>query len=215
MENVGTLYSYWRSSAAYRVRIALALKGLPYDTAFVHLVNGGGEQHSLSYKSLNAQGLVPSWQDEEGVLTQSLAIIEYINDCHPDTPLLPATPFARAKVRAMAQAIACEIHPINNLRVLKYLRTSVGLDDEAVNNWYQHWVSEGLEALELMVEDDGFCYGTTPSLADICLIPQLYNARRFNVDLSIYPKLCRIEAKCLQLEVFKQAVPEAQPDAQQ
>ncbi|MBU2240758.1 MAG: glutathione S-transferase N-terminal domain-containing protein, partial [Gammaproteobacteria bacterium] len=134
MENVGTLYSYWRSSAAYRVRIALALKGLSYDTAFVHLVNGGGEQHSPEYKSLNAQGLVPSWQDDEGVLTQSLAIIEYINDCYPDTPLLPAVPFARAKVRAMAQAIACEIHPINNLRVLKYLRTSVGLDDEAVNS---------------------------------------------------------------------------------
>tara|TARA_R110002033_G_scaffold164318_1_gene201781 strand:+ start:183363 stop:183689 length:327 start_codon:yes stop_codon:yes gene_type:complete len=108
MENVGTLYSYWRSSAAYRVRIALALKGLSYDTAFVHLVNGGGEQHFPEYKSLNAQGLVPSWQDEEGVLTQSLAIIEYINDCHPDTPLLPAAPFARAKVRAMAQAIACD-----------------------------------------------------------------------------------------------------------
>lgn len=215
MENVGTLYSYWRSSAAYRVRIALALKGLPYDTAFVHLVNGGGEQHAPHYKSLNAQGLVPSWQGEEGVLTQSLAIIEYINDCHPDTPLLPAAPFARAKVRAMAQAIACEIHPINNLRVLKYLRTSVGLDDEAVNSWYQHWVSEGLEALELMVGDDGFCYGNTPSLADICLIPQLYNARRFNVDLAIYPKLCRIEANCLQLEAFKQAVPEAQADAQQ
>jgi maleylacetoacetate isomerase len=214
MENVGTLYSYWRSSAAYRVRIALALKGLSYDTAFVHLVNGGGEQHSPEYKSLNAQGLVPSWQDEEGVLTQSLAIIEYINDCHPDTPLLPAAPFARAKVRAMAQAIACEIHPINNLRVLKYLRTSVGLDDEAVNSWYQHWVSEGLGALELMVEDDGFCYGNTPSLADICLIPQLYNARRFNVDLTIYPKLYRIEANCLQLEAFKQAVPEAQADAQ-
>ena len=209
MENVGTLYSYWRSSAAYRVRIALALKGLPYDTTYVHLVNGGGEQHSPEYKSLNAQGLVPS------VLTQSLAIIEYINDCHPGTPLLPLAPFARAKVRAMAQAIACEIHPINNLRVLKYLRTSVGLDDDAVNSWYQHWVSEGLGALELMVGDDGFCYGNTPLFADICLIPQLYNARRFNVDLAAYPKLCRIEANCLQLEAFKQAVPEAQADAQQ
>lgn len=214
MKNVGTLYSYWRSSAAYRVRIALALKHLPYDTAYVHLVNGGGEQHSAGYKSLNAQGLVPSWQCEEGVLTQSLAIIEYINDCHPDTPLLPSAPFARAKVRAMAQAIACEIHPINNLRVLKYLRSSVGLDDEAVNHWYQHWVVEGLNALERMVENDGYCYGDTPTLADICLIPQLYNARRFNVDLTAYPKLCRIEANCLQLEAFKQAVPEVQPDAQ-
>lgn len=214
MENVGTLYSYWRSSAAYRVRIALALKGLPYETAYVHLVNGGGEQHSADYKSLNAQGLVPSWQGEEGVLTQSLAIIEYINDSYPEASLLPSSLFARAKVRAMAQAIACEIHPINNLRVLKYLRTSVGLDDEAVNGWYRHWVSEGLVALELMVDDDGFCYGTMPTLADICLIPQLYNARRFNVDLTAYPKLCRIETNCLQLEAFKQAVPEVQPDTQ-
>ncbi|WP_191601129.1 maleylacetoacetate isomerase [Marinomonas algicola] len=215
MESVGTLYSYWRSSASYRVRIALALKGLPYDTSYVHLVKGGGEQHSAVYKSLNTQGLVPSWQCEEGVLTQSLAIIEYINECYPDAPLLPTEPFARAKARAMAQVMACETHPINNLRVLQYLRTSVGLDDQAVNSWYQHWVREGLDALALMVEDDGFCYGNTPSIADICLIPQMYNARRFHLDVTDYPKLCRIEANCLALDAFKQAVPEAQADAQQ
>lgn len=214
MDNIGTLYSYWRSSAAYRVRIALSLKGLPYDTAYVHLVNGGGEQHSDDYKLINTQGLVPSWQCEEGVVTQSLAIIEYINDCYPATPLLPEAPFAKAKTRAMAQAITCDIHPLNNLRVLQYLRSVMALDDEAVNRWYLHWIREGLDALELMVEENGFCYGSTPSLADICLIPQLYNARRFHIDLDNYPKLCRIEARCLQLDAFKQAAPENQCDAQ-
>lgn len=211
---VGTLYSYWRSSAAYRVRIALGLKQLPYDMAYVHLVNNGGEQHSQAYKSLNAQGLVPSWQCEEGVLTQSLAIIEYLDECHPETPLLPAAPFARAKVRAMAQAIACEIHPINNLRVLKYLRGEFGLDESAANKWYRHWVVEGFTALESMVGHDDYCYGNEPTLADICLIPQFYNARRFNIDLTAFPKLCQIEANCLQIEAFKQAQPEAQADAQ-
>lgn len=210
------LYGYFRSSAAYRVRIALALKGLPYEYVAIHLRKG--EQGADPYRALNPQELVPTLADERGTFTQSLAIIEYIEERYPRPPLLPDTPEARARVRAIALAIACEIHPLDNLRVLQYLVRTMGASEEAKNAWYRHWIDVGLAALESQLTRDAatgtFCHGETPTLADVCLIPQLANARRFGIPLDAYPCLLRIEAACNALPAFVAALPEKQPDAE-
>jgi len=212
------LYTYFRSSAAYRVRIALNLKGLPYEAVPVHLLRGGGEQLQDQYRKINPSGLVPALQDERGTLTQSLAILEYLEETHPDVPLLPADPLGRARVRELSQIIACDIHPINNLRVLRYLVHQLGVSEEAKTEWYRHWVREGLAALEAhLARDPGtadFCHGETPTLADCCLVPQVFNAQRFDVDLSAYPNVARINANCVQLPAFAHAHPSQQPDAE-
>jgi maleylacetoacetate isomerase len=213
------LYSYWRSSAAYRVRIALGLKGLAYRQVPVHLVKDGGQQHGADYLALNPQGLVPLLVDagNGGVrIAQSLAILEYLDEVFPVPALLPADPAQRAQVRALALHIACDIHPLNNLRVLQYLSSELGASDEAKNAWYRHWVDSGLAAVEqgLAVFDGRLSLGERPGYLEACLIPQLYNARRFACDLSGYPRILAIAARCEALEAFKQASPEVQPDAQ-
>jgi maleylpyruvate isomerase len=209
------LYNYFRSSAAYRVRIALSLKGLDYEYIPVHLVKG--EQRGEPYRTLNAQQLVPTLADERGTFTQSLAIIEYIDERHPEPPLLPETPEARARVRAIALAIACDIHPLNNLRVLQYLTGTLGANEDAKNAWYRHWIDLGLAALETQLAGDAatgiFCHGDRVTLADVCLVPQLANARRNRIPLEPYPTLRRIDAECQSLEAFASAAPERQPDA--
>lgn len=210
------LYGYFRSSAAYRVRIALNLKGLAYDNHFIHLQKN--DQLADEYAKLNPQKLVPALVDDGQVLTQSLAIIEYLDETHPEPPLLPKTPAERARVRALAQAIACDIHPINNLRVLRYLVKDLGLPDEKKDQWYRHWVEMGLQAVEALLSGNPatgrFCHGDKPTLADICLVPQVANARRFNCDLSACPTVLRIDAECQKLEAFAQAAPGKQPDAE-
>lgn len=211
------LYSYFRSSAAYRVRIALNIKGLPYDYAPVHLLKDGGQQLKPDYTRLNPQALVPTLVDGSAVLTQSMAIIEYLEETHPAPPLLPSTPVARARVRALAQGIACDIHPLNNLRVLRYLKRDLNLSDEARDAWYRHWTETGLLALERMLADSPdtgtYCHGDAPTLADACLIPQVFNARRLDCDLTAMPIIERIDAACRALPAFAQAAPESQPDA--
>lgn len=207
------LYTYFRSSAAYRVRIALNLKGLDYDAVPVHLVREGGQQKKPEFLALNPQGLVPALEDDGQVLTQSLAIIEYLDETRPNPPLLPADPLGRAQVRAIAQAIACDIHPINNLRVLHYLSGQLGLDQAAKDEWYRHWVQTGLHAVEAMLSGAGaFCHGDRPGLADCCLVPQVFNARRFKCDLSALPKISAISERCEALDAFARAAPENQPD---
>jgi maleylacetoacetate isomerase len=212
------LYDYYRSSAAYRVRIALQFKGLvPDERSFVHLRMGN--QRAQDYLALNPQGLVPALQLDDGaVLTQSLAIIEYLEETHPAPPLLPADAQGRARVRALALAIACEIHPLNNLRVLNYLLHTLGVSSEQKDGWYKYWVDVGLEALETQLAREPatgvFCHGAAPTLADVCLVPQLANARRVKIDLAPYPTLTRIEAACLALPAFAAAAPERQPDAE-
>ncbi|WP_367850368.1 maleylacetoacetate isomerase [Rhodoferax sp. WC2427] len=210
------LHTYFRSSAAYRVRIALALKGLAYQSVPVHLLRGGGEQHSAAFAALNPAELVPVLVDGSVTLTQSLATIEYLDELHPAPPLLPADAAGRARVRALAQLIACEMHPLNNLRVLQYLEGPLKLDKEARSAWYAHWVGLGFQALEAMLQDPRtgtFCHGDTPTLADCCLVPQLTNAERFHVPLQAYPQVRRIGAACRALPAFAQAAPEAQADA--
>lgn len=210
------LHTYFRSSAAYRVRIALALKGLAYESVPVHLLRGGGEQHSAAFAALNPAELVPVLVDGDVTLTQSLPIIEYLDELHPAPPLLPADAAGRARVRALAQLIACEMHPLNNLRVLQYLQGPLGLDTQAKSAWYAHWVALGFKALETMLQDSrtgAFCHGDRPTLADCCLVPQLYNAERFQVPLDAYPQVRRIGAACRSLPAFAQAAPEAQADA--
>jgi len=212
------LYDYFRSSAAYRVRIALNFKGIaPDDRTFVHLRMGN--QRAQDYLALNPQGLVPALElDDHRVLTQSLAIVEYLDEKYHEPPLLPATAEGRARVRSIALAIACEIHPLNNLRVLNYLIGTLGATDEQKNGWYKYWIDVGFEALErrLASDDDTgtFCHGETPTLADVCLVPQLANARRFKIDLTPYPTLTRIEAASNALPAFAQAAPARQPDAE-
>jgi maleylpyruvate isomerase len=211
------LYDYFRSSAAYRVRIALNLKGLEPSRAFVHLRKGA--QRADDYLALNAQGLVPALALDDGtLLTQSLAIIEYLEETEPQPPLLPRAAAARARVRSIALAVACDIHPLNNLRVLLYLKNTLGVADEQKDAWYKYWVDVGLEALEKQLSRDAatgrFCHGDTPTLADICLVPQLANARRMAVDTTPYPTLIRIEAACAALPAFADAAPERQPDAE-
>ncbi|GAA5172354.1 maleylacetoacetate isomerase [Modicisalibacter zincidurans] len=210
------LYGYFRSSAAYRVRIALNLKGLDYDQIAVDLT--GGEQRGADNLARNPQGLVPTLETDSGTrLTQSLAICEYLDERHPEPPLLPADAEGRARVRALAQLIACEIHPLDNLKVLKYLTGVLGLDETAKLGWYRHWIAEGFEALEALLVDSSdtgaFCHGDTPTLADACLVPQVFNARRFECDLSGYPTIRRIAARCDTLDAFQRAAPGAQPDA--
>ncbi len=210
------LYSYFRSSASYRVRIALALKKLPFETLPVHLLRDGGEQLGPIYRKRNPQGLVPALETEAGMLTQSLAIIEYLEETHPEPALLPSDPFQKARVRAFAQAIACEVHPLNNLRVLNKLRADFGADQKGIEKWYCHWIDSGLGALETMIDAQaaakGVCFGQQPGLADICLVPQMANARRYDCDLSAAPRLMAIDAALRQRPEFRAAAPEAQPD---
>ncbi|KAA3649743.1 MAG: maleylacetoacetate isomerase [Proteobacteria bacterium] len=212
------LYTYFRSSAAYRVRIALNLKGLPWQAVPVHLARDGGEQHSDAYRAVNPSELVPTLEDRGTTLTQSLAIIEYLDEMRPQPPLLPANLIARARVRAIAQAIACDIHPINNLRVLQYLTGTLGVSEDQKLAWYRHWVDTGLAAVEALLAghpDTGrFCHGDTPGLADCCLVPQVYNARRFNCRLDHVPTVMRIVEACEGLPAFQAAAPGAQADAE-
>ena len=206
------LYTFFRSSAAYRVRIALNLKGLAYEAVPVHLSRGGGEQLAPAYRKLNPQSLVPVLQDGERVLAQSLAIMEYLEEVYPLPPLLPKNPAARARVRSLALAIACEIHPLNNLRVLNYLSGPLGVNDDAKRTWYHHWIALGLGALEARLAGDretgSYCHGDAPGLADCCLVPQLANARRFKCDVAPYPTLQRIEKNCQALDAFQRAAPD-------
>ena len=211
------LYDYFRSSAAYRVRVALNLKGVTPERAFVHLRRGA--QRGDDYLAMNPQGLVPSLVTDGGdVLTQSLAIIEWLDETHPKPPLLPPDAAGRARVRALALAIACDIHPLNNLRVLNYLTGTLGATDAQKNGWYRYWCDVGLEALETQLSREratgAFCHGEMPTIADICLVPQLVNARRVDLDLGPYPTLLRIEAACNALPPFADAAPSRQPDAE-
>ncbi|HWZ49675.1 MAG TPA: maleylacetoacetate isomerase [Herbaspirillum sp.] len=212
------LYTFFRSSAAYRVRIAMNLKGLPYEAALIHLSKDGGAQNTPEFRALNPQGLLPVLVDDEGhTLTQSLAILEYLETLYPAKPLLPADAFECAQVRSIALAIACDIHPINNLRVLQYLSGTLGLSEEQRNAWYRHWVEIGLIAVEKMLLQSGragkFCHGNTPTIADCCLVPQIFNAKRFACDVSQIPTLLRINDACLEMEAFAAASPPRQPDA--
>lgn len=213
-----TLYSYWRSSAAYRVRIALNLKGLEYALKPVHLVKDGGEQHHDAYRKLNPQQLIPTLVDGERVIRQSLAIIEYLDEAYPDAPrLLPHDLRERTRVRTLAQMVMCDIHPLGNLRVLQYLTRELGASDEQKLAWSRHWIEVGFEAMEALLagspEVGRFCSGDEPGLADCCLVPQVYNARRFGVPLDPYPTITRIDAACRELDAFQRAAPEVQPDA--
>lgn len=212
------LYSYFRSSAAYRVRIALNLKGLDYETVPVHLMKDGGQQHSESYKALNPTELVPTLVDGELAIGQSMAILEYLEETHPEPALLPADAAGRARVRALAQTIACDIHPLNNLRVLKYLKRSLGVDDAVKDEWYRHWIAVGLGSIEAMLAGNPatgrYCHGDRPTLADVLLVPQVFNARRFDCDLGAMPTVVRIADTCAQLDAFARAEPARQPDAQ-
>lgn len=209
------LYSYFRSSASYRVRIALNLKQLDYDSVPVHLVRG--EQRSDAYLAVNPAGLVPTLVDDGRVLTQSLAVIEYLDELHPTPPLLPGCAFERARIRAIAQTIACEIHPLNNLGVLNYLRDELGMEEQGRNAWFRHWVEKGLAIVESLLDDPrtgAFCHGDAPTLADCCLVPQVFNARRFACRLDHVPRVMRIVEQCMALDAFQRAAPEAQPDAE-
>ena len=213
------LYSYFRSSASFRVRIAPALKGLPYDYMPVHLIKAGGQQFSPEYKALNPASLVPALQEADGsVLTQSLAIIEYLEETRPEPPLLPKDAAGRARVRALALSIACEIHPLNNLRVLAYLTKTLGVSEEQKNAWYRYWVETGLETVETMLVSDArtgrHCHGDVPTMADVLLVPQIFNAQRFNCRLDHVPTVMRIHEYCLTLPAFAGSVPAEQPDAE-
>lgn len=213
------LYGYWRSSAAYRVRIALNLKGLEYESRQVHLVRDGGEQHGDAFRGLNPQQLVPCLLDGERVITQSLAILEYLDEIHPEleTALLPMDARGRARVRALAMVVACDTHPLGNLRVLQRLESQFGADEEQRAQWSRHWMETCFIALETMLADNAatgrYCHGETPSMADICLVPQVYNALRWKLPMDVYPTVWRIHQSCQELEAFRRAVPEAQPDA--
>jgi maleylpyruvate isomerase len=212
------LYSYFRSSASYRVRIALNLKGLPYDYVPIHLLRSGGEQFKPEYRHLNQDAVVPTLIDGDDALQQSLAMIEYLEEMHPQPPLLPAAPRDRAYVRGIALQLACDIHPLNNLRVLKYLKHKIGVSDEVKNEWYQHWIRSGFAALEAHLGADSrtgaFCFGDAPTIADAFLVPQVFNAHRFDVDMIVFPTIERIYDNAMQLKAFADAAPEAQPDAE-
>ena len=213
------LYTYFRSSAAFRVRIALNLKGLAFESIPVHLLRHGGMQHTPDYAALNPSELVPTLVDDARALVQSLAIMEYLEETRPEPPLLPSGALGRARVRALAQTIACEIHPLNNLRVLQYLEQTLKLDTQARTEWCRHWITLGFAALEEMLirspETGVYCHGDTPTIADCCLVPQVANARRFDTPLDAFPNILRIEASCLTLPAFQQALPNLQPDATQ
>lgn len=213
------LYSYWRSSAAYRVRIGLNLKGLAYDLLPVHLARDGGEQHLPAYREVNPQALVPVLCHGQRRIAQSLAILEYLDEMWPQPPLLPATARERARARALALLVACDIHPLNNLRVLQYFEREWNVPQPERDEWVRHWITGGFRAFEALLADNpstgDFCDGDLPGLADCCLVPQVYNARRYGVDMGAFPTLQRIEAACLALPAFDAARPERQPDAPQ
>ncbi len=211
------LYGYFRSSAAFRVRIALNLKGLAYEQASIHLRKK--EQLRPEYLALQPQGLVPALEDDGEIFIQSLAIIEYLDETHPEPPLLPGHPAGRARVRGLAQAVACDIHPIDNLRVLRYLADPLGHDEKTIEVWFNHWIKLGFDGIERILAGDGqageFCHGDTPSLADICLVPQVYNAHRYpSFDMQPYLSIRRIFDNCMKLDAFARARPEKQPDAE-
>lgn len=210
------LYTYFRSSAAFRVRIALNLKGLAYEPSFVHLPRG--EHRAPAYGAVNPQELVPTLDDGGNLLTQSLAIIEYLDETHPDVPLLPGDALGRARVRSLAMLIACEIHPVNNLRVLQHLKRALGQSEEQTNAWYRHWIAEGLTKFEADLTRTSatgrFCHGDAPTMADCCLAPQVFNAQRYKCDTSAYPATMRIFAECMKLDAFDRAQPAKQPDAE-
>ena len=212
------LHTYWRSSAAYRVRIALAHKGLEYESVPRHLLRDGGEQRRADYLALNPQGFVPALEHDGVVLTQSLAICEYLEECFPRPPLLPNGSHERATVRAMALAVACDIHPLNNLRVLQHLRAELGQDDDGLGRWARHWISRGFDALEQMVArhcgDGRHCFGEAVTLADVCLVPQVANARRVQLDLAPWPRLMAATSYLESLPAFAAARPDVQPDAE-
>ncbi|MBH0046633.1 maleylacetoacetate isomerase [Pseudoalteromonas sp. NZS11_1] len=206
------LYSYFRSSAAYRVRIALNLKAIDHELAIVNLLKS--EQLGEEYLATNPQGLLPALETDNGVLAQSLAILEWLDETYPQAPLITGTAWQKAQIRNLSFAIACDIHPVNNLRVLKYLSNELGVDNEAKNKWYRHWIEISFEKIELMLnENDDYCFGNQPTLADICLVPQVFNAIRFNVDMSAYPKIAAIYEHCNKLAAFNDAAPQNQPDA--
>lgn len=200
------LFDYWRSSACYRVRIALNLKGIAYQVSPTSLLDDSTKRPD--YIAHNPQGFVPTLQIDGHDLTQSLGIIDYLDAKYPDPPLIPSDPLERSKTLAQAMVVAADIHPVNNLRILKYLKNEMGQDQEAIDNWYRHWVNEGFKALEAMAPDSGFFGGDAPNLADICLVPQIYNGRRFETDLTTFPKLVRIDAACNELAAFRDAAPE-------
>jgi maleylacetoacetate isomerase len=208
------LYGYFRSSASFRVRIALNLKNLPYEPVFIHLRKS--EQRRPEYLEINPTGLVPSLEDDGQVFIQSLAIIEYLDETHPEPPLLPGHPADRARVRALANIVACDIHPIDNLRVLRYLSRNLGQDEAGIQRWFDHWIVEGFNALERIMADDGqtgeFCHGDEPGLADVCLVPQVVNAQRYKLDMTPYPAIRRVFENCMKIDAFDRAHPSKQPD---
>lgn len=208
------LFGFFRSSAAFRVRIALNLKGLAYEDAFIHLRRG--DQRQDEYLALNPQGLVPTLEIDEFRLIQSMAIVEYLDETHPEPPFLPSDAAGRARARALADIVACDIHPINNLRVLRYLSRPLGHDQAAIETWYNHWIATGFAAFERLLAADGrtgdFCDGDRPGLADIALAPQVVNSERYQLDLSPYPTIVRIHTNCMKLDAFAQAHPDNQPD---
>jgi len=209
------LYTYFRSSAAFRVRIALNLKGIAWEPVFVHLARG--EHRKPEYAAINPQALVPALEDGGRLITQSLAILEYLEETHPQPPLLPPDAPGRARVRSLALLIACEIHPLNNLRVLQHLRRALGQTEEQVNAWYRHWIADGLAKLEAELargETGRFAHGDSPTFADCCLVPQVFNAQRYQCDTTPYPTLMRVFAECMKLDAFERAQPARQPDAE-
>jgi len=209
------LYSYFRSSAAYRVRIALNLKGIPYDTVPIHLQKEGGINRKPEFRAINPHMRLPALRLDSGdLLIQSLAIIDYLDDIHPQPPLLPQDPIVKAKVRAIAQVIACDIHPLNNIGPLRYLKNVMGQDQSKIDAWYHHWVHDGFQAVEEMISPGPYTFGSEITLADICLVPQVYNARRLKTPLDKYPKIVAIDAACNKLAAFDKARPENQPDAE-
>lgn len=206
------LYTYFRSSAAYRVRIALNLKKLPYEAIPIHLTKDGGRHKSAEYRAINPQMRVPALTLDSGeTILQSLAIVEYLEETHPNPPLLPKAALERAHVRAVSQIVACDIHPLNNLVTLNYLR-KLGHDQAIVDEWYASWVKAGFEAIEPLLKPGPYCFGAEPGMADLCLVPQVFNARRFKVSLEAFPKIAGVEAACGKLDAFEQARPENQPD---
>jgi len=216
------LYNYFRSSASFRVRIAMNLKGLDFAYQAIHLTRHGGEQHAAAFKAINPEALVPVLIDDTREprlkITQSLAIIEYLDETHPEPPLLPSEATERARVRSLALALACEVHPLNNLRVLRYLTQVLKVDEAAKDTWYRHWVEVGLSAFEQQLASSpmtgSFCHGDAPTLADVTLVPQIFNAQRFRCDTSAWPTTMRVFETCMTLDAFKRAVPTAQPDAE-
>jgi len=209
------LYSYWRSTAAYRVRIALNLKQLSYQILDVDLVKQGGQQHSAEYQQLNPNQLVPTLIDDDKIITQSASILEYLEETYPDVSLLPEDNFLRSQIRSMAQTVACDIHPLNNLRVLQYLKNQLSLEQPQVDLWYKHWVRTGFSAIEktLQTTSGRYCFSDQLSLADVFLVPQVYNANRFQIDTQDFPLIEQINQNCLKLDGFQQASPEQQAKA--